>query len=469
MNDTFDTANVRLRRRAATALLGVAAMLGGGLSFFTNVAEIAAVDEGPPGQLAGELSFFTSIPDASGPPYPMETAIRFDVTASRVTLQGPPPIIPVESFSLRLFDAANPVPPPITPIPMQLHGWDLDAIAGVIEFRAEPIPPPIAPAGNFFNVLIELGEQDGGPNLTLVPPNAFSPVPPPIREFDVLFDVVAEGEGLVQHRVSFAIGADQPLRFANIAVGPPQSPAFHVTFELELDGDGEIIDAPLFTAVVEGTLSPLTPLRKSFVDSPDADGDGEVDRVVEVGLSTPTTAMFRIDFDADNSLPQAAIFDTVPAEWEVVDWMPLVDTDVVQVQPAGKPGKSATKIMWQPTDNNSSLLVMVQSRPHGKKYAPTKCGELCVNDGAFALELATGAALLGLDGNPVVSNRLCFAAVEDLDGDGIDPSGAGDEDGDGLEDAMEVFELGTDPCDSDTDGDGVPDGEDADPLDPTVQ
>ena len=68
------------------------------------------------------------------------------------------------------------------------------------------------------------------------------------------------------------------------------------------------------------------------------------------------------------------------------------------------------------------------------------------------------------------SNNLCIAAVEDVNGDGIImPDGSGDEDGDGLSDLHEACEIGTDACNADTDGDGEPDGQDADPLNPDIQ
>ena len=59
--------------------------------------------------------------------------------------------------------------------------------------------------------------------------------------------------------------------------------------------------------------------------------------------------------------------------------------------------------------------------------------------------------------------------MEDLNGGGIDYTGAGDEDGDGLADYVEACVLGTNPCKADTDGDGAADGVDANPLDPGVQ
>ena len=128
------------------------------------------------------------------------------------------------------------------------------------------------------------------------------------------------------------------------------------------------------------------------------------------------------------------------------------------------------------------LRVDVETRlnpGHGKRnidfFSPTSCGTLFLNDGALVFEVdefgeplrdpVTGEVL-----PPIFeSNNLCLAAVKDVDGDGvITRDGSGDEDGDGLTDLEEACEIGTDPCVADTDGDGVPDGVDPDPLDPAV-
>jgi hypothetical protein len=88
-------------------------------------------------------------------------------------------------------------------------------------------------------------------------------------------------------------------------------------------------------------------------------------------------------------------------------------------------------------------------------FAPTSCGPLYLNDGAQAYDKDTGALL-------AESNRLVVAAVEDLDGGGIDPTGQGDEDADGIVDIDEVRIHGTNPCDDDSDGDGLTDGDEVD-------
>lgn len=210
-------------------------------------------------------------------------------------------------------------------------------------------------------------------------------------------------------------------------------------------------------------------LTKEVTDGPDVDGDGVVDVVVEVGQASPTTYTFVIT--AEDLDGGTLIRDTVPAEWDVVDAVASDANDTVDVFLAGKSGKSATKIEWVSDTGTSMLAVTVTSRERGRsgKFSPTSCGALFLNDGAFAADAETGEVLLDADGNPIVSNALCLAAVEDVDGDGvIVRDGTGDEDGDTLLDFEEACMLGTDPCNADTDGDGVPDNEDADPLDPEV-
>jgi hypothetical protein len=222
-----------------------------------------------------------------------------------------------------------------------------------------------------------------------------------------------------------------------------------------------------------------------------------IDVVVEVGKSSTTEYDFDVTY-INLGGPAVLVVDTVPAEWLVTDVAgnPIVDgssggpkpdgnggTGTVEVFPANlrNPSSSATKIHWRPDPTLASVInVVAEARQSpGKKnvkFAPTSCGALFLNeDGAEAFEVdETGEPLrdpeTGEKLPPIlVSNPLCLAAVEDCNGDGvIAPDGSGDEDGDGLSDIEEACQLGTDPCNSDSDGDGVPDGNDPDPLDPEV-
>ena len=204
--------------------------------------------------------------------------------------------------------------------------------------------------------------------------------------------------------------------------------------------------------------------------------DGAFDLTLEVGTFGPSAYDFKITYNNPDGLP-VLIEDTVPAEWGVM----LLDDDSGRATAQGankkKNNKSATKIKWTPDPAGGMITVWADSRmrPNGK-FAPTSCGTLYLNDGAevFEIDPATGEPFVDGFGKrlpPIFeSNNLCLAAVKDVNGDGlITRDGTGDEDGDGLTDLEEACELGTDPCDPDTDGDGALDGADADPLDPSVQ
>ena len=156
-------------------------------------------------------------------------------------------------------------------------------------------------------------------------------------------------------------------------------------------------------------------LEKVITDGPDLDGgfdvgDGNIDLVVEVGQDVSTEYTFEINY-ANPGGPDVVILDTVPAEWTIkkVDNEVADDIEVlngwgsgsddnggsVDVFPANKKinNKSATKIEWRPDaafDNSSiTIVVCTRGRParHPKRWAPTSCGSLHINDGAEAFEL----------------------------------------------------------------------------------
>jgi subtilisin family serine protease len=195
-------------------------------------------------------------------------------------------------------------------------------------------------------------------------------------------------------------------------------------------------------------------------------GDGSIDKAVEVGQPESTVYEFTVNYGSTESVP-VLVKDTVPAEWDVE----LVEDDGGRATAApADGGGSATKIHWEPGVEGGTITIRAESRWRpSNRFAPTSCGNIFLNDGARAIELdpvtrlplqdELGEALPAL----AESNPLCLAAVPDLNGDGkFSPDGSGDEDGDGLTDLDEACVLNTDPCIADTDGDGVPDGEDED-------
>lgn len=257
---------------------------------------------------------------------------------------------------------------------------------------------------------------------------------------------------------------------------------------------------------------------KTIVAGPDIDTDGAIDIVVEAGQPNTTTYEFEIDYTNSNNV-DVLISDTLPAEWQAVAVAgQLINngfgsgpdgnggTGTINVMPANKKtnNKSATIIDWipDPTLTNSKINVTVTTRKSpgkkNEKYKPTSCGLLSLNDGVVVLELdpATGKPIedpvTGIPQQPLFeSDSLILVALKDINNDDlVTRDGSGDEDGDNLSDFEEVKNFGTDPCNPDsdgdglnddveltmgtdpnnydTDGDGVSDSLDSDPLDPSL-
>jgi len=109
----------------------------------------------------------------------------------------------------------------------------------------------------------------------------------------------------------------------------------------------------------------------------------------EIGIYLPqaTKYVYEISYTG----PAALVKDTVPAEFEVISAISS-DGDV-DVAPAGKSKKSATKIEWQAPGGVNTLTVTIQtveSPGKGHKetvFKPTSCGPLPINDGATAFEV----------------------------------------------------------------------------------
>jgi hypothetical protein len=220
---------------------------------------------------------------------------------------------------------------------------------------------------------------------------------------------------------------------------------------------------------------------KEITAGNDVDEAGGIDLAVEVGIETPAAYDFIINYDQPN-LPPVQIEDTVPAEWRVSGLEnDSLNCEVVQANKGRKDDSSATKLVCLPGGTEGTVTVLADARCHNKrnnnKCKPTSCGALYLNNGAAAYELDpdTGEPVVDENGDrlpPLVeTNSLCLVAVSDLNGGGIDYSGNGDEDGDGLLDRNEACDVGTDPCVGDSDGDGVSDFDEVasgcmDPLNP---
>jgi hypothetical protein len=233
---------------------------GGSYPGLDNVSLSAAA--GP-----GVALFDVAAATAAGPPYPAQPIIAN--VATRL-LPVPPPIVPVERLKLSLFNATQPLPPPIIPVPLEASATAAaDAAALDVAFRLLPVPPPILPAESAFDIFFELEAHPDSDVAPVLMPTPLPIVPPnPTNEFDVMFDAFVEGVGMMQHVARFAVNAGQPLVFDNVVVGPPQSPAFHVTFDL-LTTAGDVMTAEdLFSVSIRSAL-----LDADFNEDGDVDGE----------------------------------------------------------------------------------------------------------------------------------------------------------------------------------------------------
>jgi len=229
-------------------------------------------------------------------------------------------------------------------------------------------------------------------------------------------------------------------------------------------------------ASVETNSNNRGPFTKVLTSGPDADEDGKIDLVIEVGQLETTIYDFTMTYDNPGG-PDVLIVDTVPAEWIVTEIEG--DTTDLPVGPGetasfnkgfgtidvfktgkGKKSKSSTKIHWRPSlpfgpdDGKINVIIETRQSPGLKnvKFAPTSDGALFLNSGpAQVFEIdATGKPLrdpaTGEKLPPILeASPLCLAAVTDINGSGLERDGSGDEDGDGLTDLLEACELGTDP------------------------
>ncbi len=270
-------------------------------------------------------------------------------------------------------------------------------------------------------------------------------------------------------------------------------------------GTANLTFSPLGIAGPRCEVTTEASLEKELTSGPDEDGDGSIDIAIEVGQGDTTAYDFTITYVNPDG-PDVIVIDLVPGEWDVIaidggavgggetnsslscgeSISDLGEGATVDLSRGGNFNKqncrSATVLEWTPDPDAieaSSILVDVTTRinpGHGNRsiafYSPTSCGKLTLNDGAVAFELdEIGDIRLDQSGNPVivqidgedaVTDGIMLVAVKDLDGTpGIVGDGSGDEDQDGRTDADEAFDTvnTTDPCNPDSDGDNLSDGE----------
>ncbi len=277
------------------------------------------------------------------------------------------------------------------------------------------------------------------------------------------------------HTYFMGLGGANPDGIAHALVVNNLNGTFDVGFEDLLNGGDCDFDDNIF--IFQGGITD-DELVKLLTSGPDEDNDGKIDLVVTVGAPAAVVYDFTIFY---NDSQPVVIIDTVPAEW--VDIMTNPSAGSVNVFNSGKGpnSKSSTKIEWS-IAQPGSLNVIAKTRPspgNNPKFSPTSCGLLSLNDGAKAFEANpdTGELVLDGQGQPILvfgpTNPIKLIAVGDEDIGALPANyprdGSGDFDSDGLTDAQEVFDLGTNPCLVDTDGDGANDPIDSAPLDPNVQ
>ncbi len=214
----------------------------------------------------------------------------------------------------------------------------------------------------------------------------------------------------------------------------------------------------------------------------------DIAKVVEIKQGEETEYDFTITYTPDST--DVVIIDTVNAEWEVTSVggeifnctaqnpADLTGTGIsgtVTVTSNGrKCGKGSTTIELTPdvTGGEVSLNVVVETREKKRsKFFPTSCGLLFLNEGgatAFESPLPPPGMDPVIVAGPTEPLGLIALGDENTRGDTLPDEhprdGSGDFDSDGLTDATEVFDLGTDPCLDDTDDDGVNDDLDTCPL-----
>jgi Tol biopolymer transport system component len=219
----------------------------------TTAITVTPVDDAPaPGTLVASVVQRT----ATTPPFP-GSAVTFGV--SGVLGQA---IIPLELLDLSLAGACSRFMPGdpcrelglVQSVRCQAGPGD-PCVGGRVETACVSFIPtdPCVDGTQEVDLLVALRPHPGGSAAPVLRPATLANATP--TGFEVVYDAVVPGVASTRQTLHFAIGAGQPLRFANVQVGAPLSPRFHVTFELARV-PGAPVEGPLWTVAPSGTVAP---------------------------------------------------------------------------------------------------------------------------------------------------------------------------------------------------------------------
>lgn len=165
-------------------------------------------------------------------------------------IAGQPPT-PIHTLSILMFDLVQ-SPEPVDPTPITMSASDTRT-EGRMEIQAAQPPEPSFPTDTFFDLQVEAGSLGDHVVVGIINPEIHDVT---AISFGVSFDVLFADGSSAHNELMFHVGTNntmQPLEFANVSVGQPQSPIFHVLFNLLTTNGADVhFDAPLVVMTVSG-------------------------------------------------------------------------------------------------------------------------------------------------------------------------------------------------------------------------
>ena len=184
--------------------------------------------------LLDHIGYSVDAPTVAGPPYP----------TAPVTLRSCGNLgdrcAPVELLGLSLVTAPG--------------AFRLDAAVPPDPTAATPAAIPPGVIQQSFDMLVSFAQNpDATVAPVLTPPTSIVP-PSPIKAFDVRYLVFLPNVAVSTETLHYEIAANQPYVFTNVAVSPPHSPRFDVSFTLEPTGGAQQPGA-LWTVTPSATIA----------------------------------------------------------------------------------------------------------------------------------------------------------------------------------------------------------------------